>query len=352
MRLFWSTWRVVSGITAVTLLIPFFVEAAARFALAQTPLATTVLDIQTPETLCEKVTFARKFVGRKILIVGDSLAFGRAMRDHGDTKWRDHELGAALGRTLPQSDQPTLILNLGLNGGLPADQVVILKLLSGVVFDAIISTISIRSFATDFATDKTSFSRAWMMQARCPYVQTGVQTGPTSVLAGFDQMALSTSALLRSRDLIQRALFDGTPRDFFSELAARLQTREVAKHPFPGPEDPQVLLLAKGRFARISLDEPHAQVAALKEFRRLSKVAAHKVIFVYGKEASKLLPSLISKATYAGHRQRLRVLVAPDDSVAYLDQLEIPSARYIDYVHVDAEGYRLIATEIAAAIGL
>lgn len=339
-------WRLVGGLIAAVLALPLAGECLARYALGKTALAATVVDIQTPETLCEKITYARGFSGRKILVMGDSLAFGRAMRDHGDGQWRAHELGSAIGRALPMSNAQTLILNLGLNGGLPADQVQMLRALSGVTFDAIVSTISVRSFATDFALQKAAYSRAWLAGVSCP------PAAAPSVAGAVERGFSAVSAFFRSRDLIQRAVFDGTPLEIISNLSKRLRSPEKPDEPSLVPADPQVLLLAKGRFSRISFDEPHAQVAAFKEFRRLSTAAARKVVFVYGKEAGKLLPSLISRAVYEAHRQRLRDLVAPGNSVAYADQLDIPSTRYIDYVHVDAEGYRLIAGQIAPLLDL
>jgi hypothetical protein len=320
-------------------------EGATRLAIARTGLAATVVDIQTPETFCAKLDYIRRFDGRKMLVIGDSLAFGRAMADHGDRLWREHDLASAI-RNAAGGSSPLLVANLGLNGGLPADQETILRALQDVRFDLIVATISIRSFASDFAAEIDGYSRQWLREIdpeRCHEAVGG---------NWFDRAAhrvLSRmSSLYSFRDLIQRSVFDETPRDAVARFTAMLGGSADAAG--GALADPGTLLLAKGRFSRITFETPHAQVDALGGIKELGGRMAGKMLFLYGPEAPRLLPSLISKSKYRAHRENLRRLIDPDGNVTYLDDLAISMERYLDYVHVDAEGYRQMAEAIVSRL--
>jgi lysophospholipase L1-like esterase len=327
-------------------------ELTARAVLADPQRAATVVDIQTADTLCLKLDQLRRFDGRKVVILGDSLALGEAMRNHGNANWRNEELAHALREPL-QGTTPTLIMNLGMNGGLPADQARILDMVRDVPLDLAIAFVSVRSFSTDFAKPADMFSRRWLAEIK-PDSELGcIKRSPAPTWdVSLRQWLSEHLALVRGADLLQRIAFDNTLRGAIETWRKAWGT---PRPPQNKPEtvaqtSPEVLLLARRRYLSIDFNRPHAQVSAFEAMRDALPAQARQTIFVYGNEASRQLPSLLGRQNYLRHRQTLSAMVRPGCRVAYLDDLRMPPERFIDYVHVDAEGYRIMARAIAERV--
>jgi hypothetical protein len=365
-----ETWRALPAWVAVAATLAAVLIAAeltTRVVLWTTALADRPVDIQTADTLCAKVERVRGYNGPKIIVLGDSLAYGAALGENGDTDWRNHDLAnqlrVAYSRNQPAAARAPLVMNLGLNGGLPADQLRILRLFDGIALDAVVTTTSIRSFATDFAGPAAAYSRPWLgslskdalpgCRLRTP------QDARGDAWAG--RMLGRVSALYRSRGLIQANLFGGSAREALGTVRSSFKAKPAAaKGGVPDlmatlggvpAKDLEVLMLAKSRFQKITFTEPHAQVTATRALITEAATSARSVVFVYGTESPRLLPQLLSSSRYQEARGALKALFEPRaGNVAFLDAIKPPATDYLDYVHVNRAGYALMAETIVKAI--
>ena len=346
----------IGGWIAVVALVFGLIAAAegvAHYVLRVNSLAATVVDIQTPETLCLKLDLLDHFKGRKVVLLGDSLAFGQAMRDHGNAAWRDEELSHALAATLPPSERTTMVLNLGLNGGLPADQLRILELIGPGQLDLLVSILSIRSFASDFAAEDKALSRPWLAEvARRPNGGCVITQHRGNRFDRFvRKIASESTTLFGAGDLVQRLIFDDSLRDAAKRWRSSFQSLLSRSDPLLARDDAKsaetaTLLLARGRFQRINFNSSSMQVAAMQALAANAANAASDVIFFYGNKSPRRLVSLIARRDYERHRASLAALIPPGCHTRYIADFHVPDALYIDYAHVNAEGYRLMAGEI------
>jgi hypothetical protein len=363
-------WVATAGALACILLAA---EIVCRIALWGTGLADRPVDIQTAGTLCAKVERVANYSGPKIVVLGDSLAYGAAMGDNGDADWRANDLAsqvrAAYVRAQRPGDKPPLVMNLGLNGGLPADQLRILRLFEGRPLDVVIATTSIRSFASDFATADTAYSRAWLGNLSKDALPGCRLRSPADARgdATFGRVLGRVSVLYRSRGLIQANLFGGAPRVLLEKVRTDLKAKPATSTK-PGvsaggvPDlmatlgaglgmDLQVLMLAKTRFQKITFAEPHAQVAATRALMAEAGKTAKTAVFVYGTESPRLLPQLLSSTRYQEARTSLHTLFGNRPAnIVLLDAIRPAAKDYLDYVHVNRAGYALMAGEIVKAL--
>jgi hypothetical protein len=250
-----------------------------------------------------------------------------------------------------------LVLNLGLNGGLPADQLRLLELIDVRNLDLLVSTLSIRSFATDFATRETALSRPWLSGVARRSGGGCAITQPRG--NRFDRVvrkqASRVSVLFGAADFVQRLVFDDSLRDatarWISRMRAGLSTATAqAASDDSIASDMAVLLLARGRFHRISFVESNAQVAAMRAFVARAPQIAKNVVFIYGNESRRRLVSLISRRDYDRHRTSLANLIQTNCHTLYIADFRVPDALYVDYVHVNSEGYHMMADAIVRAL--
>ena len=128
------------------------VESGVRYAIRNTRLLETPVDIQTPAILLSKLNYISQLEGKKIVLIGDSLMFGRSMRDHGNHQWMDHTLDTKIKNELRAKGKEINIINLGIEGAVPADMELLLDLVIKTSPDALIINTGLRSFSKDFNT--------------------------------------------------------------------------------------------------------------------------------------------------------------------------------------------------------
>ena len=311
-----------------------------------------------------KLDKLRQWRGIRVVVFGDSLVYGYTMGEHGDADWRAHTLSRKLERILQQSypGQPVKVLNIGLNGAVPADleQVARLSLATRphlVVFDT-----ALRSFSEDFAKGSDQFSRPWLQTLKISnvgrYVEEPAQGGLGSrIEAVLKSAAVNASATVELRDLIQSAVFDGKPREALTRLHSRTNAwlkRGVADSGDDLLNDPVLTLLlqSKHRYESINLDPENPQRQALERTLVVLGEAKQPAVLFYGKENPVLVRQVIAPERYRVLRDEFDALVARHarDTFAYVPPIErLAPRQYLDIVHVNTDGYEIYADEIAKA---
>ncbi|MCW5705353.1 MAG: hypothetical protein KIT82_22575, partial [Bradyrhizobium sp.] len=235
---------------ALAALIGFLVvfDVALRIAAGASGVFQTAVNVQTPATLYAKVEELRKAEGVKVAVLGDSLIFGRAMRDKGDKDWQAHTLSSQLQRWLAKKHpgRPVLVSNFGMNGTLPADLDNLVRIVLAARPDVVVFDLSLRSFSRDFDRDGDLRTRDWLDALRVGDDGTYSTAGRGIAKWGQDQL-INHWFLYRSRDFFQALLFDGSPRDFLTGL--RDQANKWFRAPKKAAEDDlgDVVLLMRAR---------------------------------------------------------------------------------------------------------
>lgn len=293
-----------------------------------------VVDIQTPSVLENKLDVFAGHAGLKIALLGDSVPFGRSMREHGDTAWRAHTLDRVLEHklreTLPESN--VYVANFGMNGALPSDTNSVVRGVIAAGADLIVADVTLRSFSGDFSSPEAAFSRTWLRDFRWE---------PHTEWYGW--------FLYDFREFFQWRLLEGTP----SEAAATIL--QMANNALEGNHAKEDLLLtllkARQRYSTVTLDEHNPQVLALKETMRLSAEAGIPLLLFYATENPALIDQILSSDFRYSLLSELDSLVRTSAAdVAYLGPNNLLQTKhFLDVVHLDAEGYHLIGEDIVRA---
>jgi hypothetical protein len=312
-----------------------------------------IVDIQTPSILYAKLEYLRRFPGYKVAMLGDSVVFGRALAEHGDRLWREHNIARLIEerirREAPKRD--VLVMNLALNGALPADVERMEQFVAACGLDLLIFDVGLRSFSSDFSRPEAIYSRSWLAQMSYgPEGRVAIRhSGPSlgqAVEETAAELALQYSALYRFRDLLQYRFLDGPPREAVAAFRVRLD--QALGAPAQPTEDDEIVLLLKAqrRFQGVNLAADNPQRQALE--RLLARLAAsrQKALVFYAKEDPARIDNLLEPERYRRLRADLDALVARymGPALVYLPPLEsLQPEDYLDHSHVTYAGYQLLA---------
>jgi hypothetical protein len=354
--------RYVLALVLPVLTLLAIVEIALVVISRKTDMLSQVIDIQTPGALYAKLEYLRRFEGRRIVFIGDSVIYGRRMEEAGDAQWQAHTIPAQVGQRLnalrPQHDimTKTLVMNLAMNGALPADLEQVVRLVTPLKPDCIVADISLRAFSADFIPEGSRFSRSWLAGMHVDdrfNLRTEAPLGEAFETALRD-FATSNWQVYQLRDFAQWRIFDGQPAGAVRRIRDWLDQKMLSKPVAASDPLDDILLTmrAKNRHDSITMAAENPQLAALK--RMLDQLANSQqcAMFFYATEEKKQLTELIDTARYQklqGELARLFVDYAAR-GIMYVPPLDsIPSVHYLDYGHLDAAGNAIVAGRLIEA---
>lgn len=343
------------AISVLGILAMFDIVVVPRIATAR--LASDVVDIQTPPALIEKARHLAAFGGKKIVLLGDSLVAGQIMGNHGDADWRQHTISADIQNRMDQAGAGrATVMNLGMNGILPAD----LETLAGALLplrpDVLIIDVSLRSFSQDFATPDAVHSRAWLKPgfALDQSGQVLRLPGRKGVDGWMERFMLNHWAAYRSRDLVRAQWFGGEPKDAVAYIRAQIETKDKPAAAGGPAAEMRLLLQVRGRYAKVGLEPGNPQFDAWVRLMHALRDAKQKAVVFYGTETPRLLPSLMDSAQYKALTANLREATVKDGGgyVSYLDgNSALTDDMFLDHVHVDAAGNKIYGESLFKAMG-
>jgi lysophospholipase L1-like esterase len=342
------------------------VDLAFRLAAERAALPARIVDIQSAPILDYKLDYLRRHRGRKIVLIGDSLIYGHSLADHGDPDWRRHGLSAQLQERLRQGLPPNahpLVMNLGMDGSVPGDMECVVRAAADSGADLILFDANIRSFSADFSTPKGELTRPWLRSVASPpgpAVSATTSTAHAAWSGRFDRSLARCAArvwdLYAARDFLQSLAFDAGPRQYLAQARKRLNARLLSQTPGVAAasaapagdawgDDLILLMKAKSRFKTIDFGPENLQRQALERTLRFLAQRRQKAILFYAYEDRVRLRSIIADERYSRLRADLEAVAAPyiGPTLLFLPGAQtIPHERYLDHVHVDREGYRLL----------
>ena len=326
-------------LTVSVAVLDLFVGAVCR----GTDLPDRVVDIQHPTTLLAKLDRLRAAPHPKFVLAGDSLVYGGILDEFGDKDWRAHGLGPQLADALGGS---AFVMNLGINGALPADLEALVPLVVACNVDWIVLDVHLRPFSADFSDPARQMSRPWLRE------MTTDESGrahwrPSSAdnsrwLAG---RLADGSFTFRNRMLVQENL-----------LSLRAMKTPALRPPVPVSEtDAEVQALVKlaqlkARLKHLDLAPEAPQPAALQRMLRDLAGRGQKHIVFYAKEDPDLLPDVLEPDEHAARYGQLVGLVrdAQGSAGVFVPPVpELEGIHFVDFTHLNADGYRILARRLA-----
>ena len=356
-----KTLRVAFGLVLSVMFCLFLLDAALRIFVPKTGILKQSVDIQNSEMLHTRLSELRATGGLKIVVLGDSLVYGRTMRDHGDKDWQYHTLAAQLQRKLAGQLGACRVnvVNLGLDGLLPSDLYELLRNVMSAGADMIIFDLSLRSFSSDFKEADAQMSR--------PFLKTYSYESNGKFNTSFEMQwnapgqivhkALMNYWYLYSiKDYLQSTLFDGQPVDFMQRLRNYTNNwfiDDVNKYTTVGGDGELLLLFkARSRYRTINLDEVNPQVIALNNLLEILSKQEQPFISFYASENAQIRDQLFESKQFEALQAQLASIFkkhkVKNNWLGVMDIFE--PDHYLDHVHLNKDGYKLLAHALSSKI--
>ena len=335
----------ISGVCLIVVGILFCIDIAFNKWFYKSSLAKTDVVIFSNAILKTKINIIKQHQGLKVVVLGDSLVVGRTMLSIGDENWKEHTLSSILQTRLdtlmPESD--ALVVNLGLDGSVPADIKSIAQMLIEAAPDIVIFDCGLRSFSADFSTGAKRYSREWLAPKGIAASLFNKQAINEKIETTASDALANNFALFELRDYLQSALW-GSPLKLKLE---DLRDEHLIQKDNPIDDDADLLLLlkAKKRFSSIRFDGKNPQLKALRDTLEIFSANKIKCLLFYASEHKGRLSTIIDEDKFqklkSAFENSFKDLIK--DDIAYCPNYDtMPPERYIDHVHVDKDGYVLI----------
>ncbi|MFH1024900.1 MAG: hypothetical protein V1809_16085 [Planctomycetota bacterium] len=314
-------------------------------------LAAEVIDIQQPSQLVSKLDFLRYYEGLKVVVIGDSLIYGRTMEAHGDPGWRNHTLDATLENKLREvrPREKILVFNLGINGALPTDLEALARLIIPCRIDLLIMDTHLRPFSRDFSVPGAEICRPWLRHIgvdREGGLAWVPDTGSWRERVGtiLPTFLFNHWALYRYRDVIQANAAQCGLLHKGGEIRRRFNRWRTDREEVD--EDVLLLLKLKQRLQTVNFEMGNPQRQALERMVSYLNEKNQKTIIFYARENPDLLPQLMSDEKYQQLCDNLAGIIRAGggDTVVYAPVVAALNAEhYLDFSHLNALGYKKVA---------
>ena len=227
-----------------------------------------------------------------------------------------------------------MVLNLGINGALPADLELLTRQLALCGIDVLVLDTHLRPFSGDFTAPGEQMARPWLADLPLPEADVSGVTGT----------GLRRSAVLAHRDLVQARVMHSRWMRTGSELRRRVIGTSSDDDNFLAE---QVLLMKlKHRLASVDLSAENPQRLAMERLLGFATAQGIPTLVFYARENPELLSSLIDNESYAEHYAKLVAIIDADASPlrSYVPPVEaLNPSLYLDFSHLDAQGYEILA---------
>jgi hypothetical protein len=316
-----------------------------------THLASQAVDIQAPDTYLAKLALVHQFPGRAIAVIGDSQIVGHAMAEHGDPYWRQHTLDRALIAKLAANPLTSeyFAVNFGANGLLPADIEVMAGDVSNAGAAAIVFNISLRSFSAAFNKPDTEFARPWLKTlCRDTHLSLPRACDGAGISGRIQEFLTQHWRLYQLLGMLEDRFIGGRLRDALVNLTN--QALSGARSSEDVDDMLLLMLRARARFASVSFNEAHLEARALARTLLALRQSSIPTVIYYSPENPAQFSEIMDPERAARNRSALLSAVnsyaSPQLIVA--PPIDVPAENFLDYMHVNADGYRIVAARLFA----
>lgn len=282
--------------------------------------------------------------GRKILLlIGDSVFYGTAMRERGMVGWKEKTPGAFIQASLGPSWRVLDLSDEGLHG---ADMLALWEAGKRAKPDAVVLELNYRMLAAQAGTADGVLTRPFLAQWLPAEFRSLVHVAEPKdkAMEALQQRVSGASAAFRYAPLADAMLFPGGLRQVFSAWVKKI---------FPEQEgvDSEALLGIKIRpyYEAPPAGKDHLGLAAFQRLR--DSLAASKVpsLVFLTPQNLELVDEYLDKKAMQANRSRLKsVFGAPWRDWA----AERPGGQFLDHCHWDAAGNEALAKKILGELKL
>lgn len=301
------------------------------------------VEINSPLVLRTKLDAMRRAPGLKVAMLGDSLIYGHAMAEAGDSDWRAHALPPLIRTGLAANGvHKPYVGNFGMNGLLPRDIEVLVPFFVAAKPDIVMIDLTLRSFSRDFAPASVQQSRPWIHNFAAE--TTGGLPFPRQAI-GTAGMPFADSYIIKIREFILARLFDGPIKDLVSRARNKLSNRDTTSM----PAELLLALRAKQRYSDIDLLGDNPQWLALNRTLALLAESRQRAVIFYATENPDILPTLMAPPAHAAMIERLGETIASQGAgcVVFAPPLkQLVPEDFIDHVHLNYQGNRKLAADL------
>lgn len=305
-------------------------------------LAKLSTDVTTPDIYLSKL----RQLGAShpsIALIGDSQIVGEVMAENGDREWRLHTLDRVLEAELRErfGQVGTQLVNFGTNGLLPTDLEFMARDALDQGADLLIFNLSLRFLSADFDQPGKKQGLAWLPEL-CRQGGAVRRCGWAGTISSYIPMYDLTGVL--EKQYLAGPLEGAIPR-----LAQAMHKRWLAKvdDDMAGPM--LLLVQARSRFDSVAFDERGRQLQALRRVFEMLQARRARALMFYSVEEPSQFNQIMPAAKADAVRSSLMAWLTTfqSDRIGIVGpDYKIPTQNYLDYMHLDREGYRLLANRL------
>jgi hypothetical protein len=239
-----------------------------------------------------------------------------------------------------------LVVNLGVNGLLPADLKYVVHDALDAGASALVFNVSMRGFSSDFETADTMSVRPWLARL-CR------ERGEAQPCDEKGRL-LNKSRLYETMDLLQQRFLGGPLRDAIVTASNAAFDRWLRPADSEDIEGSLTLMIrARSRFDRVSFDPGSLQVRAFHQTLDEIKARNGRSVVFYTTENGQEFDQIMDHDRATRIRSQILSFLAPyaSPTLKIVPPLEtIPVEHFLDFMHLDAQGYRILAQRIAPLV--
>ncbi len=316
-------------------------------------IALQPLDIQTrPVYQVRLEEFFAKAEAPRAVFLGDSLVFGGQLRDKLGDAWARGTLPARfaeIGRH--ERGGRYDVLNLGVNGVLFSELRCMARDVLARRPTLLVVNVSPRPFSEDFRVPAAETERSFLCPARSSSAAARAREGVQDALGRI-------LPVLRYRDLLQFSWLSSTPRGWLLQSADSWLSRSGQDEQEPlDPDDAEAAEVmrdmvwrtkAANRYNAIRVTSDHPQAAELTALLTMLAAAQDtQVVVFYLRENVGMLEGQLDLAHYEQQSSKFVDSVKRSVEGTRVHFVVVPSLpfseRYTDHIHLDAQGYAMLA---------
>lgn len=308
-------------------------EMLARSASVSDYIARRPSDITSEGPYAAKIAAFARASGPKVMVLGDSVALGKVMADHGITDWQSKNLSSALSDELRTDGHPVLVADFSTNGLLPSESAQAMRdgLAAGAT--AIVIVVGLRGFSADFETVDQQYGTPWRRSR------------------AIGARRSSLDELWATKPITEFLISEATGGPL-----SRALTEMRERHRWRPPDEKKTAFMqlqARQRLSTVSVDKAERfQARALFDALEALDARGVPAIAVYASEDPIAVRRLMMPANLQKGRDELAKLVGDSGRVhRYLGpDPALDRSLLVDHIHPAPEGYRHMARRIAPVL--
>jgi hypothetical protein len=303
---------------------------------------------ETPSAplLHDRIQALAQAPGKRVLFLGDSVAYGSALREKGDADWREHTPVAALRRRL--KERGIGVVSLAADGLYPQDLEALYRASRALSPSAVVLELNYRMLSAEAGDSRTALSR--------PYLAPWLQEAQRPPRAWDDSAADGLRrawATWRYMELVSGRALQPSVKERLAPLAAALFPAPLQSEDDQDAKDALLDLKIRPYYQAPGPSQGHLGWQALGRLAEDLKADGIPVLVFLTPQNLERVQGLLDAQAFKANRAALAAAfkAPPASRLRYADWAQRKSAgRFLDHCHLDAAGNEGLAVWIMEAL--